>query len=487
MVSIHWMVNLDMVSRKTTFAVVSASITSICVLLGTTSPATAQTSIAIKIDGRLVRFPSPPVQSGGRVLVPMRGVFEALGAMVDYDAATSTVFASKRSTQVKLKIGTTSAIVNDFPVRLDAPAQSRLGTTFVPLRFVSETLGAVVRWDPASATVFITTGSLPALPAPESYTPVPNSEPSPPPSPPVPTQASGIVDRITPDAIILTNRNAYNPSEEVLVSMPGSRRASWLDLRAGDNVNLTLDADGRVAEVKVAGKLIEDRIVQSLIDLKPIQGLWDTAKDISINGNIFDTAGLGSPDERRESKTLFDNRLDYDIFECSIGYRTKHSRHRGTLQFIVLGDGKTLYQSPWLSPTDDALKVSVAIKGYRGITLESRAKPERGTGFSEEIAAWTDPVFVKLPESRGLPVDQPFYTEPSAQPKPSVGAANVSFPATVLSVDPDTQTLRVRGDNKQVYIVSFDEVERFNADDRVRVTGTATARTVTATAVTPIR
>src|SRR4028119_1464133 len=119
-------------------------------------PAAAQ-QITVLLNGRPVYFGGvPPIEVGGRVLVPLRGVFEALNATVDYDAAARTVLANRGETQVQLTIGSRQASVNGQVQMLDVPAQARLGRTLVPLRFISEALGAQVRWSGAQRTVYIT-------------------------------------------------------------------------------------------------------------------------------------------------------------------------------------------------------------------------------------------------------------------------------------------------------------------------------------------
>lgn len=112
--------------------------------------------IQVFVNNRAIDFNGvPPIQSGSRVLVPLRGVLEALGATVDFDSATQTVFAVRGATQMQLRIGSTQATVNGQSSTLDVPAQARLGRTFVPLRFVSEALGATVNYDSARRTVTI--------------------------------------------------------------------------------------------------------------------------------------------------------------------------------------------------------------------------------------------------------------------------------------------------------------------------------------------
>lgn len=125
-------------------------------------PALAQANqndtIRVTLNGRAINFgPVAPMQQAGRVLVPLRGVFEALGAFVDYNNATQSITATRGDTRVQLTIGSARAYVNGAARALDVPAQVQSGRTLVPLRFVSEALGATVLWNDAQRQVLITT------------------------------------------------------------------------------------------------------------------------------------------------------------------------------------------------------------------------------------------------------------------------------------------------------------------------------------------
>ena len=144
-------------------------------------PAAAQ-DISVYVDGNLVNFGSvPPETKGGRLLVPLRGVFEALGAVVDYDVSTRTIDALRGDTRLKLTLGSPLAFINDQQVTLDTPAETSLGRTMVPLRFVGEALGANVSWNAQTRSVVITSPASVPLPV----TPQPNPMPEPP-QPPQP-------------------------------------------------------------------------------------------------------------------------------------------------------------------------------------------------------------------------------------------------------------------------------------------------------------
>jgi hypothetical protein len=115
-------------------------------------------AIQVEVNGRPLSFRVPPTLVGGRTMVPLRGVFESLGAQVNWDANTRKITATKDATDVQLSIGDPRATVNGRTVLLDVPAMILNGSTMVPLRFVSEALGADVKWFDATQTVSITTG-----------------------------------------------------------------------------------------------------------------------------------------------------------------------------------------------------------------------------------------------------------------------------------------------------------------------------------------
>ena len=114
----------------------------------------ASAPVSVLVDGRPLDFGNSPPQSvGGRLLVPLRAIFEALGAQVDFN--NGIVRAQRGPTQLQLQIGSNQAIVNGQTRVLDVPAQAIFGRTFVPLRFVGEAFGAGVSFNNATQTVQI--------------------------------------------------------------------------------------------------------------------------------------------------------------------------------------------------------------------------------------------------------------------------------------------------------------------------------------------
>lgn len=80
-------------------------------------------------------------------MVPLRGIFESLGAKVEWNQQKQTVKATLNNTVIELKINSTNAIVNGKTVKIDVAAKIVNNRTLVPLRFISESLGATVKYD----------------------------------------------------------------------------------------------------------------------------------------------------------------------------------------------------------------------------------------------------------------------------------------------------------------------------------------------------
>lgn len=98
------------------------------------------------------------VEVNGRLLIPLRGVFEAAGATVDYYAATRGIEITMGSTLISMYVGNTQAYVNGVVYYMDVAPRVIGGSTYIPLRFVGEALGMSV--DYAGNTVVLSGGGL---------------------------------------------------------------------------------------------------------------------------------------------------------------------------------------------------------------------------------------------------------------------------------------------------------------------------------------
>jgi hypothetical protein len=107
---------------------------------------------------RVIFDDQQPVLIDGRTLVPARGVFEALGFNVDWEAHTSTAILTSPTHQIRITIGQTTFFTNGVAHQLDVPAQLIGGRTMIPLRIPLESVGGFrLDWDGATNSVLITT------------------------------------------------------------------------------------------------------------------------------------------------------------------------------------------------------------------------------------------------------------------------------------------------------------------------------------------
>lgn len=114
-------------------------------------------AITVKIDGETQSYDQPPEMINNSVMVPLRGIFQALGATLKLEGKKIT--AVKDSRTVQLTIGEDRALINGQEVKLQQKSTVINNRTLVPLRFVADALGANVRWEQATRTVYITTSS----------------------------------------------------------------------------------------------------------------------------------------------------------------------------------------------------------------------------------------------------------------------------------------------------------------------------------------
>ena len=137
---------------------VSAAMLLTCIMI---PGASAADGIRVMLGGSEIAFDVPPQIINERTMVPLRAIFEALGASVDWDGSTQTVSAKRGDTNITLKINDNTMYVNSSAVALDSPACIIDERTLVPVRAISEAFGAGVDWDGSTQTVTITVDRAP--------------------------------------------------------------------------------------------------------------------------------------------------------------------------------------------------------------------------------------------------------------------------------------------------------------------------------------
>jgi hypothetical protein len=133
---------------------------------------------------------------GNEILVPLRSMFEQMGATVSYDPASKTADVSKPGSDVKVTVGKPEVVINGESRPLDVPPEIYKGAIVVPVRVISEGMGAYVQWVPEKKVVVVRYVAAPIPTPPPTApptappTPKPTPKPVPPPPPPPPPTPS---------------------------------------------------------------------------------------------------------------------------------------------------------------------------------------------------------------------------------------------------------------------------------------------------------
>jgi hypothetical protein len=192
----------------------------------TALPALAQ-QVSVTINGQPVALSPGPIEREGRVFVPLRGIFERLGASVVY--SSGTINATKGGTTISLTIGSTQANVSGQTQTLDVAPFIVGATTYVPLRFIAQALGANVGYDTPTRVVSIVIAG--QAPPPQPVAPPPPRPHRPPPPVVVPPNPPAEVrlraQQPAPDTQV-RDRFAVISAQFTRNVDPGSVRV-WLD------------------------------------------------------------------------------------------------------------------------------------------------------------------------------------------------------------------------------------------------------------------
>ncbi|WP_025683345.1 family 10 glycosylhydrolase [Paenibacillus maysiensis] len=116
--------------------------------------------IEIILDGQLLQSDASPyiVQGANVTMVPLRVISEGLGAQVNWSASSGAVTITAQDKNISMENGGQSATVNGKSVRLDASARMTSGRVMVPLRFVGEELGLKVDWQATERVITLSSG-----------------------------------------------------------------------------------------------------------------------------------------------------------------------------------------------------------------------------------------------------------------------------------------------------------------------------------------
>jgi hypothetical protein len=364
----------------------------------------AQGAVRVFVDGDQVTFDQPPVTIGGRVLVPLRGIFEKMGATVVWVPATRTVRAQRGTTSVELQIGSRNASVDGRTVMLDVPAQIVGGRTLVPLRFVSEALGAQVDYNAATRTVTITTagGGPPPPPPGEQTLRGILTAVSPGSAPPTITVESGATStriRISADTIIT----------RVDASSGAGGSVSLSSLRRGDDVEVTM-RDNTATRVRATYLMATGRleaVARNTRTLVLSDGrTFRYVQDVSVvrDGRpVSDGAGALAAGQIVELRV---NPTTREVWEVSIvSGGTTHGQM--TLEVTRPVSGETVSSPVRVTGTTVAgarVEITVAyqgdVVGRRAVTADGSGRFDTTVSFTVRVRNATYLVIVKASHDR---------------------------------------------------------------------------------------
>ena len=118
----------------------------------------ANDDIKVIVNGselKIAEGDTKPFVEDGRTLVPMRAIFEALGATVEWDDQAKTVTSKSDNGNIEMTVGSDTIKINGADTKVDVPAKIVEGRTVVPVRVISEGLNCKVEWSQEAQTVTI--------------------------------------------------------------------------------------------------------------------------------------------------------------------------------------------------------------------------------------------------------------------------------------------------------------------------------------------
>ncbi len=115
----------------------------------------ASDTIYVTLDGSYIEFDVMPQIINGRTMVPIRAIFEKMGATVEWDGNTSSAICTKGDTVVKMTVNSMDMYINNQVTKMDISPVVVDGRTLAPARYVAEAFGADVQWDQENSTVVI--------------------------------------------------------------------------------------------------------------------------------------------------------------------------------------------------------------------------------------------------------------------------------------------------------------------------------------------
>jgi hypothetical protein len=286
---------------------------------------------------------------GGTLFIPLRSMFEQMGATVSYDPGSKTATVSKAGAEVVVTVGKPEVVINGESRPLDVPPILYHGDVLVPVRVISEGMGAYVQWVPDRRLVVVR--YIPPTPPPTEAPPPPPppeatmAPPPPPPPTPNPLQLGGFFR-----SYYFTRQNASNNPGAQFNFTPGAKYSSAGVNQASWNSAIALHGEYDFPD---SGW----NVGATYLYANPLDGPCVVAANHEKGGICVSQ----SPPNTNADDTLPAFTLS-TFYQAYLGYDA-HG-FQGQL-------GNVLFNSPWANPADSRLKPAAFEGGYLNYTTGS--------------------------------------------------------------------------------------------------------------------
>ena len=284
---------------------------------------------------------------GGTIFIPLRSMFEQMGATVSYDAASKTATVSKAGAQVVVTVGKPEVMINGESRPLDVPPIVYQGVVLVPVRVISEGMGAYVQWVPDRRLVVVR--YIPATPPPTEAPPPPVPEATVAPPPPPPPTPNPLVLGGYLRSYYFTRQNASNNPGAQYNFTPGAKYSSTGVNQASWNNGIAVHGEYDFPSGWDVGA--------TYLYANPINGPCVVPANHAKGGVcVTQVPPNTNPDDTLPGFTLS------TFYQAYLGY--KAHGFNGQL-------GNVLFDTPWANPSDSRIKPAAFEGAYLGYTAPS--------------------------------------------------------------------------------------------------------------------
>jgi hypothetical protein len=256
----------------------------------------------------------------GVVMVPLRSMFEQTGATVSWDPASQTVDVSKPGADVKVTVGRPEVVINGESRPLDVPPEIYRGSVVVPVRVISEGMGAYVQWIQDRRIVVVRYIAAP-VPTPPPPTPPPTPQPTRPPTPAPPPPTPAPTPSPTPMGYnyekFVGGEYMFSPKVYNEIS-PGDTGTNSYQVQAAIEFpvgNLPMDVEGDARHITYAHTASQCAITSGFVPAgcTPIGAGYYTGNFCPANDQGCVTIVGGSKQAYLPNMTAFDNNMDLHV------------------------------------------------------------------------------------------------------------------------------------------------------------------------------